>query len=357
MRSMGTLIDNMLGGVNENHERSHPSELRRAKMAEQESPKVKVVAAKPPDIKTKKPPTPEEFITRSPLYTIAAIEAFYPPDRVSLHCDLPICGKETTWMRMVNAQYVDFEGTSGGYKWVWYICGLCTKNYLVVMYREVAHEQRPVRLSSSGLPRPVATPGTRSVVTKVQKIGQHPAQSVDVPKGLQKNLGEEAISLYKKVLINRNSGYGLGAVAYIRRVVEDKTNELIEVAAQLAESHNVDAAIVKKIRAAATERTTYDQKPKIPATVLPDSLLIDGINPLSELYNLVSEGVHGLTEEECIAVADETTSVFEFIFTNLRAQTAARHGFVEKVKKWAGWGTVQRETGNHSPEKAQSGGE
>lgn len=99
---------------------------------------------------------------------------------------------------------------------------------------------------------------------------------------------------------------------------------------------------MKKIRAAATERTTYDQKLKIAATVLPETLLIDGVNPLAELYSLVSEGVHGLSEEECIAVADETTSVFEFIFTNLRAQMQARQGFVEKVKKWAGR-TAQRE--------------
>ena len=179
-------------------------------------------------------------------------------------------------------------------------------------------------------------PNTTRVIVKVQKIGQYPAQSIDVPKGLEKNLGAYAISLYKKGLINRNSGYGLGAVTYIRRLVEDKTDELIEVAAQLAESHNIDAATVKKIRNTATERTTYDQKLKIAATVLPDALIIDGVNPLAELYKLVSEGVHELTEEECIAVADETTSVFEFIFTNLRATTKARHDFVDKVKKWAG---------------------
>jgi len=54
------------------------------------------------------------------------------------------------------------------------------------------------------------------------------------------------------------------------------------------------------------------------------------------LYGLVSQGVHQVTEEQCIAGADETTSVFEFIFTNLRATTKARHDFVDNVKKWAG---------------------
>jgi hypothetical protein len=213
----------------------------------------------------------------------------------------------------------------------------------MVVYRKFGVEERTGKRQGSGaIPRPAPSPTVR-VTAKVQKIGQYPSQSIDVQKGLGKALGEEAVTLYKKGLINRNSGYGLGAVTYIRRVVEDKTNELIDVAAHLAESHSVDAGIVKQIRAAAEERTTYDQKLKIAATVLPDALLIEGVNPLAELYSLVSEGVHALTEEECITVADETASVFEFIFTNLRSTTLARHSFVEKVKRWAGRGTAQRE--------------
>jgi hypothetical protein len=279
----------------------------------------------PPKAEEPKLVTPEEFITRWPLYTIAPVNGFYPPSRFNLHCDNPKCQMQatTTWMVQLDTQYVSL-GSDGDFKWVWYQCGSCTKNYLVVMYKELQFENR----SKAGT--------TRRITTRIQKIGQYPALSVDIPKGIENNLGPDGISLYKKGLVNRNAGYGLGAVTYIRRVVEDKTNELIEVAAKLAESHNVEAKVVEQIRRAATERTTYDQKLKIAATVLPSSLLIDGINPLSELYSLVSEGVHGLTEAECIAVADETTSVFEFIFTNLRAQTVTRHDFVEKVKKWAG---------------------
>jgi len=185
---------------------------------------------------------------RWPLYTPATVDVFYAPSRVSFHCDEP-CGKETTWLKTEDSQYVSLEAIhNGGFKYVPYLCGLCNKNYLVVLYHELEHEER-VRAAALGGPR-----STIKVITKVQKIGQFPAQSIDVPKGLEKSLGSNAISLYKKGLINRNSGYGLGAVTYIRRVVEDKTDELIEVAARLAESHNVDAVIVKKIRDAATER-------------------------------------------------------------------------------------------------------
>jgi len=207
-----------------------------------------------------------------------------------------------------------------------YACGLCKQRYLTVLYRTLERKREPRSQPGS----------TRTVTSKIQKIGQSPALSINIPKALQNNLGTNAANLYKKALVCRNEGFGLAAVTYIRRVVEDKTDELIEVVSELAESHNVDSEVIKKIRAAKTERTTYDNKLRIAATVLPTSLVVDGVNPLGELYSLVSGGVHDLTEEECIAVADETKSVFEFTFTNLRAETKVRQDFVSKVKKWAG---------------------
>jgi hypothetical protein len=133
----------------------------------------------------------------------------------------------------------------------------------------------------------------------------------------------------------RNNGFGLGAVVYIRRIVEDKTNELIEVAAKFAESYSVDTQTVGAMRAATTERTTYDEKLRLAGAVLPEAVKVEGVNPLYALYDLVSQGIHGMTEDECLEVADETTEVFQYIFTKLRAEVEERRGFVEKVKKWA----------------------
>ena len=65
-------------------------------------------------------------------------------------------------------------------------------------------------------------------------------------------------------------------------------------------------------------------------------MVVDGVNPLAILYGLVSQGIHDLTEEECIAVADETQSVFEFTFAKLRAEIKERQDFVSRIKKLAG---------------------
>jgi hypothetical protein len=285
----------------------------------------------PPKAPTAKAPTAEEFITDWPLYTPFESTDYRPPDRISFHCAGRDCNKETTWTLGGKTH----ETKAQPYFWhVHYQCTLCQKRHFVVCYIQHGYKTKQV-MGPSGEYQ-------SGYYTQVLKLGQYPALSIDIPKALQNNLGAGAASLYKKALICRNEGFGLAAVTYIRRVVEDKTDELIEVVSQLAESHKVDSEVIKKIRAAKTERTTYDNKLKIAATVLPASLVVDGVNPLGELYSLVSAGVHDLTEEECIAVADETKGVFEFTFTKLRAETKERQEFVSTVKKWAGGKGAQK---------------
>ena len=72
---------------------------------------------------------------------------------------------------------------------------------------------------------------------------------------------------------------------------------------------------------------------------------ISGTHSIIAVRQLQSHTVNGsrfgelttdITNEQRIAVADETKSVFEFTFTKLRAETKERQDFVSKVKKWAG---------------------
>ena len=288
-----------------------------------------------------RPVTSEEFIAHWPLYTMCEVkEGFVAPNSISYDCDNPeTCGKETTWSIVKdNPRFHELGNDHTAFYTAQYICLRCYKRDLTVMYRVIETQTKTLpriatAIAGAGL-RGLSP--TEQVVTKVQKIGQHPPLSIRISKPLEKNLGKEHTALYKKALVNRNEGYGLGAVSYIRRVVEDKTEELIEVVAQLAEAHQIDAETVKKIRAAKDQKTTYDEKLRISSTVMPKSLLIDGTNPLGVLFKLVSAGLHDLSEEQCITVADETRSVFEFTFARLRAETEEQKDFAAKVKKWAG---------------------
>ena len=58
------------------------------------------------------------------------------------------------------------------------------------------------------------------------KVGQEPAWSIDIEPYLEKIFGKY-VNDYKKGLINESQGYGIGAFAYYRRIVEVIIDELL----------------------------------------------------------------------------------------------------------------------------------
>lgn len=290
----------------------------------------------------------EEFITKAPLFVKVTMDEFSPPNAITFDCDSPGCVKGGTWYQVHYPSALGYtpngRGTDvadGSLKSVAYKCFKCRESALTVVYREMKTEKRPVNrgrapappidLGSSPPPPPLI-----DVVVEVMKVGQYPKPSIEIPPALEKNLGKESADCYKRALICRNTGFGLAATGYMRRVVEDKTNELIEIVANHAELNGIDPAIVAKIRKAADSNagyTPYDQKLELASGVFPDSLMVGNINPLQKLYSLVSEGIHGKSEEQCVEIANNTDAVFQYLFTNLKAQTDTRREFMEKLKK------------------------
>jgi hypothetical protein len=174
---------------------------------------------------------------------------------------------------------------------------------------------------------------TRTIASDTWKVGQLPQPSVSVAPRLEKHLGDDA-ELYRKGLTCLNEGFGIGAVSYFRRVVENKTNELIDVVAELAAAEGVPDDQVKRLRSAKDEKA-YEKKLKVAAPLVPTSLRPGGVNPLAELYRLLSLGLHGRTEDECVQIADDLRSIFEYVFERLRAQFEDHRSFTEKITKIA----------------------
>src|SRR5215472_13287011 len=66
-------------------------------------------------------------------------------------------------------------------------------------------------------------------ISLFEKVGQHPPPSVDPPNELAKALGKEDAALYKKALTNGAYSFGIGALSYFRRVIENKVNDLLDL--------------------------------------------------------------------------------------------------------------------------------
>jgi hypothetical protein len=267
--------------------------------------------------------TPSEFIEKAPLYTQVQMKDFRPPDSITRICER--CNKETTWL---IGDQIDGVGSAGNtrldFKAAAYACGLCRHSNLVVIYELLNWSEVP------------GSQGKLYQHKAVRKIGQVPPDDVDVPPELVGRLGSTAAH-YKKALISRNSNYGIGAMAYLRRVVDEKTDELIDVMADLARTYEAGDEEIQKLLAAKAQGR-YDQKLQVAAELIPSALRPGGVNPLGQLYKHTSIGLHGKTDDECIAIFDDVRADFEYVFRNLHNQAEERSEFIKRVQQRAGGG-------------------
>src|SRR5437868_15508413 len=88
-----------------------------------------------------------------------------------------------------------------------YVCGLCRKKSVLVLYRKLEWQQK------------TDTAGRAFAYHAVRKIGQSPPPSIEIPAELQTRLGTSA-GHYKNGLTCRSLNLGIAAVAYMVRAVE-----------------------------------------------------------------------------------------------------------------------------------------
>jgi hypothetical protein len=265
--------------------------------------------------------TPTEFVENGPLYTRIKLESFNPPGSIMRICDQPTCKRETTWFRLGKTRTIT-EGSDPkiDVQHVSYECGLCKKSSLGVIYELLEWS--------------VTGDGHNYSHKAVRKVGQIPAPDIAVAPELTQRLGTSAI-FYKNALILRQFNYGIGALAYLRRVVDVHTDNLIDIMIDLSRTSGVPEEEVEQLQAAKTE-TQYKEKLKIASEMVPQRLRPGDINPLGQLYKHTSIGLHNKSDDECIKIFDDLKEDFEYVFKNLHLQAEEQKQFAARVKERAG---------------------
>ncbi len=128
--------------------------------------------------------------------------------------------------------------------------------------------------------------------THVLKAGQHPKLEITIPKEFGDALGDKR-PLYIKGKTLRHNNYGIGALTYFRRVIEDTTDEMLDLLEKAPVETKADSAAVDRLRKA-KDGTRFEDKVHIAAEVMPPHLRPGGVNPFGDLYELLSIGLHGL---------------------------------------------------------------
>ena len=160
------------------------------------------------------------------------------------------------------------------------------------------------------------------------KVGQYPELEERVPKTLEERLGPEDLKVYKNSLRMRNFSYGIAAVAYMRRVVENRMNDMLDVLHEAARTHGASAEMLARHEEMMTEKR-FSTKVGYAGDLLPEALRPKGQpNPMAILHELASDGLHAKSDEECVDIFDACRHTFEYVFGKMRLENEEAKKFV-----------------------------
>lgn len=135
----------------------------------------------------------------------------------------------------------------------------------------------------------------------VFKYGEEPSFGPPTPARTIKLIGPDRDQFLKGRRCE-NQGLGVGAFAYYRRVVENQKNRIFDEIIRVSQHLGVDQQLMADLESAKKE-TQFTKAVEAIKHALPQSLLVNGHNPLLLLHSALSEGVHELMDEDCLGLA------------------------------------------------------
>ena len=154
-----------------------------------------------------------------------------------------------------------------------------------------------------------------------QKVGQSPPIDERVEPELEKQLDGEDLASFKNAIRTRNFKLGIASMAYLRRVVENRMDDLLDLIVEALGTMDLEKTSSKEMLEKIGELKTsknFTAKVKYAETILPKHLIGGGHNPVQLLHAVTSEGLHSKSDDECVEVFDRVRAAFEFLFKKLR---------------------------------------
>lgn len=210
--------------------------------------------------------------------TVSSVGNYFVTPEIQLFCTDDACNGPR-FFRCTTSSIVAPE--SWTFFFLTYKCSNCqrvTKKFSVAAVRDVG-----------------ASSGT------ALKIGEIPPFGPNTPARLIKLVGPDR-ELFLQGRRCENQGLGIGAFVYYRRVLENQKNRILSEILKVATRLGASGAAIAELEAALKE----DQFSKALDGVkhgIPQTLLINGQNPLLLLHDALSDGVHGRTDAECLELA------------------------------------------------------
>jgi hypothetical protein len=163
----------------------------------------------------------------------------------------------------------------------------------------------------------------------LMKVGQFPAVEVTADSNIKNMLGSRAHYL-TKAMTSEAHGYGIGAYSYYRRIVEELIDELLaEIESLIIDSEKaIYSEALNKVKGT---RVT-SEKIDLVKDLLPPILRPDGMNPLSLLHGILSEGLHAESDERCLELAAEIRETLVFLSGQVIASKNSARAFTTSMR-------------------------
>ena len=144
---------------------------------------------------------------------------------------------------------------------------------------------------------------TDSKIASARKLGEFPPFGPQTPTRLITLIGPDR-ELFLQGRRAESRGFGIGAFAYYRRVVENQKNRIIGEIARVAKVVG-STKEVDDLFAAAMKETRFKESIDLIRDSLPQTLLINGQNPLTLLHTALSKGLHDpdMSDARCLTLA------------------------------------------------------
>lgn len=139
------------------------------------------------------------------------------------------------------------------------------------------------------------------------KFGELPTYGPPVSPKLIKLIGPDRDEFLKGRRCE-NQGLGVGSFIYYRRVVENQKNRILGEIIKVSEKIGATPDKIETLKAAVTE-TQFSKALDMAKDAMPESLLINGHSPIALLHSALSEGVHALSDEQCLELASSVRVV------------------------------------------------
>lgn len=248
----------------------------------------------PPDGPAEEPPiTMTEFLVQVPPGVVVEVllgrlvpnsngTKLIVPE-ISLYCDSDSC----RGTRLFASDYDSWIGGEPSDIFLTYWCQNCRKTSKTFAFR--AARKAPAFKGSA------------------VKFGEIPAFGPPVPPRVLSLIGPDR-DIFLKGRRAENQGLGVGAFAYYRRVVENQKGRLLEQIIKVAKQLGAPEADIAHLERAKGE-TQFSKAVEDAKDAIPDVLKVRGHNPLTLLHGPLSEGLHDLSDEECLEMATDVRVV------------------------------------------------